>query len=152
MITIQIDGKKYIPSETLWGITRVPEMIQQYIEVGALEEVKENKDSILEKLREELDKIYKDRIDKNYEENSPEHYKAYGQYLMYQRLYYFLNSLEQPKEESQPQEDIELLPAYEPRAEDMSHDSATFDPAEWQLKLITDRLNQLIKANKKLWK
>lgn len=58
-------------------------------------------------------------------------------------------TLEQPKEESQPQEDIELLPAYEPRAEDMSHDSATFDPAEWQLKLITDRLNQLIKANKK---
>lgn len=53
MITITTKSwKKYKPKLTSFLVSQT---ISQWIKLGILEEVKENKDSILEKLREELD-------------------------------------------------------------------------------------------------
>lgn len=72
---------------------------------------------------------------------------------------FFLTSLEQPKEEPQPQEDIELLPKFnreivEERAMNShAHQVITLawisDILVEQVELLTNAVNQLIKANNK---
>ena len=164
MITIQIDGKTYKTMNE-----SIEKTIRSYVWPWCLEEVKENKEpdtSILEKLRNELEKIYKDTIGKKHEENSPEHYKAYGQYLMYQRLDSFLRSLEThqftpwkedfselPKindtnlleEAWEPIEDkIELLPEFIAYPHKESWHIYDIDRNAEQIELLTNAINKLI--------
>lgn len=132
MIEIKFSWKTYrelIPRYTASDI-------QNWIERWYLEEVKENKDSIFEKLREALWKEAE-----QYEDNEP---------CFARDMLDLLTSLQPPavKEEPLPQEDIELLPGWELDREWFS-DSDLIDCMNKQLVDVTNRLNQLIQANNK---
>lgn len=149
-------------------------LVESYIKSGDLEEVKENKEyssinefcvlngvseehramlnaflaiehtkanRILEKLREELDKMKTENTDTSDE---------YTQWVLNTCGYLLdlLTSLEQPKEQPQPQEDIELLPKFDEYLSTTECIKLRVFSLEVQVELLTSTVNQLIKANK----
>ena len=163
MITIQIGGKTYQIID-LKG--RIKSTIEEWISAWYLEEVKENKEptvhipndwkkyminwelynpqanSILEKLRKELEKMKTENTDTSDE---------YTQWVLNtcDYLLELLTPLEQPKEEPQPPEDIELLPKFDEYLSTTECIKLRVFSLEVQVELLTSTVNQLIKANKK---
>ena len=135
MITITTQGKTYQIVD-LKG--RIKSTIEEWVSAWYLEEVKEDKDSILEKLREELERRIIHWSSVPVKQNC------------YKDILELLTSLE-TKEEPQPQEDIDLLPKFK-NIPSTPTDDFIFSYAQdiWkQVELLTNAVNQLIKANKK---
>lgn len=169
MITITTQGKTYQIVD-LKG--RIKSTIEEWISAWYLEEVKENKEpqfyvwdidistgkpfksgsttqtfstikdqTILEKLRKELEKMKTENTDTSDE---------YTQWVLNTCGYLLdlLTSLEQPKEQPQPQEDIELLPKFDEYLSTTECIKLRVFSLEVQVELLTSTVNQLIKANK----
>lgn len=166
MITITTQGKTYQIVD-LKG--RIKSTIEEWVSAWYLEEVKENKEpqfyvwdidistgkpfksgsttqtfstikdqTILEKLREELERRIIHWSSVPVKQNC------------YKDILELLTSLE-TKEEPQPQEDIDLLPKFK-NIPSTPTDDFIFSYAQdiWkQVELLTNAVNQLIKANKK---
>lgn len=127
------ENKEY-ESFTLENIT-LPKWTTFEIKDG-VKTIKLPDNSIIEKLREDLEKMEKSGevgLDKSYQ---------LWVYYVINYIRNFLTSSEQPKEEPQPQEDIELL--------DEFYHKTCSDLKMWlQVEILTNAVNKLIKANKK---
>lgn len=99
---------------------RIKSTIEEWISAWYLEEVKENKDSILEKLREELEKRKQKMLEENW-------WPSYIEQVVWTLA--VLDSLEQPKEEPHYQEH---LPKWLSGVEMIEYLKDTYAPKEEQ--------------------